>query len=102
MKDRYTNDALSDFVKDKNEMNKIIELDNHLIQKADPIYLSPENFRAHFYAPEKKIFGVYIDTFWVNIAVIWLMSFVLSITLYFDALKNLIDGLEKVFEKFKK
>jgi hypothetical protein len=102
MKDRYTNDALSDFVKDKNEMNKIIELDNHLIQKADPIYLSPEDFRAHFYAPEKKIFGTYIDTFWVNIAVIWLMSIVLSITLYFDVLKNLIDGLEKVFEKFKK
>ncbi|TXB66634.1 ATP-binding cassette domain-containing protein [Vicingus serpentipes] len=102
MKDRYTNDALSDFVKDKNELNKIIELDNHLIQKADPIYLSPDDFRAHFYAPEKKIFGVYIDTFWVNIAIIWLMSIFLSITLYFDALKNLIDGLEKVFEKFKK
>jgi ABC-type multidrug transport system ATPase subunit len=102
MKDRYTNDALSDFVKDKNELNKIIELDNHLIQKADPIYLSPNDFRAHFYAPEKKIFGVYIDTFWVNIAIIWLMSIFLSITLYFDALKNLIDGLEKVFEKFKK
>jgi ABC-type multidrug transport system ATPase subunit len=102
MKDRYTNDALSDFVKDKNEMNKIIELDNHLIQKADPVYLSPDDFRAHFYAPEKYIFGAYIDTFWVNIAVIWLMSIVLSITLYFDALKNLIDGLEKVFEKFKK
>lgn len=102
MKDKYTNDALSDFVKDKNEMNKIIELDNHLIQKADPIYLSPDEFRAHFYAPEKKIFGIYIDTYWVNLIVIWFMSFILGITLYFDALKNIINGLGKIKLKKKK
>jgi len=102
MKDRYTNDALSDFVKDKNEMNKIIELDNQLYQKADPVYLSPDGFRAHFYAPEKKIFGTYIDTYWVNIGVIWLMSIILAVTLYFDVLKNFILGIEKLIEKIKK
>ncbi|PJB14142.1 MAG: ABC transporter, partial [Flavobacteriales bacterium CG_4_9_14_3_um_filter_32_8] len=48
-KNNYTNDALSDYVKDKNSLNKILELDGHLIQKADPIYLSPTGFRAHFY-----------------------------------------------------
>ena len=102
MKDQYTNDALSDFVKDKNEMNKIIELDNRLIQRADPIYLSPDNFRAHFYAPEKKIFGMYIDTYWVNIVMIWIMSIILAVTLYFDVFKGFIDGIEKLAEKFKK
>jgi len=102
MKDKYTNDALSDFVKDKNEMNKIIELDNQLYQKADPVYLSPDGFRAHFYAPEKKVFGMYIDTFWVNIGVIWLMSIILAFTLYFDVLKNFILGIEKLIEKIKK
>ncbi|MBV6484264.1 MAG: Vitamin B12 import ATP-binding protein BtuD [Flavobacteriales bacterium] len=102
MKDRYTNDALSDFVKDKNEMNKIIELDNQLYQKADPVYLSPDGFRAHFYAPEKKVFGTYIDTYWVNIAVIWFMSIILAFTLYFDVLKNFILGIEKLIEKIKK
>ena len=102
LKDRYTNDALSDFVKDKNEMNKIIELDNHLIQKADPVYLSPDGFRAHFYAPEKKVFGTYIDTYWVNIGVIWLMSIILAFTLYFDVLKNFILNIEKIIERIKK
>lgn len=102
MKDRYTNDALSDFVKDKNEMNKIIELDNQLYQKADPVYLSPDGFRAHFYAPEKKVFGTYIDTYWVNIGVIWLMSIILAFTLYFDVLKNFILGIEKLLDKIKK
>lgn len=102
MKDNFTNDALSDFVKDKNEMNKIIEIDNKLIQKADPIYLSPDGFRAHFYAPDKKIFGMYVDTYWVNISVIWLMSIFLAITLYFDLLKNLITSIEKLIERIKK
>lgn len=102
MKDKYTNDALSDFVKDKNMMSKIIELDNRLIQKADPIYLSPDSFRAHFYAPEKLVFGKYVDTYWVNIMVIWLMSLTLIITLYFDVLRKLIEGLGKIAEKVKK
>ncbi|MCB0401686.1 MAG: ATP-binding cassette domain-containing protein [Flavobacteriales bacterium] len=101
LKNNYTNDALSDFVKDKNSLNKILELDGHLIQKADPIYLSPKGFRAHFYAPEKRVFGKYYDTFWVNIIVIWGMSIFLAITLYFDLLKKLIEGSGKLFEKKK-
>lgn len=101
MKDNYTNDALSDFVKDKNSLNKILELDGKLIQKADPIYLNPRGFRAHFYAPSKRVFGKYFDTFWVNICVIWLMSIILIITLYFDVLRKLIEGAGKLFEKKK-
>lgn len=101
MKNAYTNDALSDFVKDKNSINKILELDGRLIQKADPIYLSPPGFRSHFYAPEKRVFGKYFDTFWVNLIVIWLMSITLAITLYFDLLRKFIEGIGKLFEKKK-
>ncbi len=101
MKNDYTNDALSDFVKDKNSINKILELDGHLIQKADPVYLNPLGFRAHFYAPEKRIFGSYFDTFWVNIIIIWIMSIILAISLYFDLLRKSIEGLGKIFEKKK-
>ncbi|MBL4592791.1 MAG: ATP-binding cassette domain-containing protein [Flavobacteriales bacterium] len=101
MKNAYTNDALSDYVKDKNSINKILEIDGQLIQKADPIYLSSSGFRSHFYAPEKKVFGIYIDTFWVNMAVIWLMSLFLGISLYFDLLRKGIEGIGKLFEKNK-
>jgi ABC-type multidrug transport system ATPase subunit len=101
MKNDYTNDALSDYVKDKNSINKILELDGHLIQKADPIYLTPKGFRGHFYAPEKKVFGLYIDTFWVNLIVIWLFTFILSVTLYYDLLRKFIEGTGKLFEKKK-
>jgi ABC-type multidrug transport system ATPase subunit len=101
MKDNYTNDALSDYVKDKNSLSKILELDGHLIQKADPIYLTPTKFRSHFYAPEKRVFGSYYDTFWVNITIIWLMCIFLAISLYFDLLRKAIEGIGKLFEKNK-
>ena len=101
-KNEYTNDALSDFVKDKNALNKILELDGHLIQKLDPIYQTPLQFRAHFYAPEKKFLGLYIDTYWFNIIVIWMMSFALAITLYFDILRKVISSGGKLMDKITK
>src|SRR5690606_6821192 len=102
MKNNYTNDALSDFVKNKNELNRILEFEGNLYQKIDPIYLEPNSFRAHFYAPVKKVFGVSIDTFWFNIIIIWLMSVLLIITLYFDVLKYLINATGKLADKISK
>ena len=101
MKDSYTNDALSSYVKDKNSATKIIEVDGHLIQKIDPIYLSSSNFRAHFYAPTKRFFGRSIDTFWANLIVIWSMSIFLAISLYFDLLRKAIESIGGLFERDK-
>jgi hypothetical protein len=59
--------------------------------------------RAHFYAPRKNVFGKMIDTYWVNFGVIWFMTLILIFTLYFDALKKLLDFGEKLnFKIFKK
>ncbi|MCO6500728.1 MAG: ATP-binding cassette domain-containing protein [Vicingus serpentipes] len=102
MKNDYTNDALSDFVKDKNAINKILELNGQLIQKSDLIYLSPKGTRAHFYAPEKRFFNKYVDTFWYNIVIIWIMSLILAVTLYFDLLKKIITMGEKITERIGK
>lgn len=99
MKNNYTNDALSDFVKNKNELNRILELNGHLYQKIDPIYLYPTGFRAHFYAPVKLLFGEQIPTFWYNIIVIWIMSILLMISLYFNCLKWVITLVGKLSEK---
>jgi ABC-type multidrug transport system ATPase subunit len=99
LKDNYTNESLNDLVQNKNELNKIIEVDNQLIQKADPVFLDSDSFRSHFFAPRKKLFGKSLPTYWVNILVIWMMSIILGITLYFDVLKKLISGLEHTFGK---
>ncbi|MEW6468383.1 MAG: ATP-binding cassette domain-containing protein [Bacteroidota bacterium] len=103
MKNDYQNESLSDLVKNATELDKIIEKDGQLIQRADPVYLDPdENFKSHFYAPRKKVFGRYYDTYWVNLSVIWLMSLTLAVTLYYDLLKKLLDGIENLFSRFAK
>ncbi|MCH8319311.1 MAG: hypothetical protein IIA88_12620 [Bacteroidetes bacterium] len=100
-KDRYTNDALSDLLVNKKELNKYIVVKGEIIQLADPIYLDPQQpmIRAHFFAPRKKLFGTYYDTFWVNLLVIWMMSLVLVITLYFNLFRKFIDSTGDLFSK---
>lgn len=105
LKDDYLNESLADLVKNSNEFNKIIEQDGILIQRADPVFLEPyqsDMGNSHFFAPRKKIFGRYFDTFWVNLCVLWGMSLIMAITLYFDVLRKIIDGLGNIPGMFKK
>ncbi len=99
LKDEYTNDALTDLVTDKNEFNKILEKDGKLYQKANPVYLDANRFRAHFFAPNKSFFGMKVNTYWINIMILWFMSLTLMITLKFDVFRSLIEGSGKLVEK---
>ncbi|MFL5763913.1 MAG: ATP-binding cassette domain-containing protein [Bacteroidia bacterium] len=104
-KDEYENESLKDLVTNRNTPYRILDLNGAYVQKIDPIYLDPVDSdlgRAHFFAPRKKFFGRYYDTYWVNICVIWGMSIVLMITLYFDVLKRIINGLEILFSKLSR
>jgi ABC-type multidrug transport system ATPase subunit len=105
LKDDYLNESLADLVKNSNEFNKIIEQDGILIQRADPVFLEPyqsNRANSHFFAPRKKILGRYFDTFWVNLCVLWGMSLLMAITLYFDVLRKIIDGLGNLTSLFGK
>jgi len=103
-KKMYYNDQLAEFARNSTELERIIEYDNELIQKIDPIFQDSQYsfLKAHFYAPRKAFFGKYFDTFWVNTIVIWMMSILLYITLYFKALKKLLDFFEIMSSKIKK
>ncbi|MBN2349815.1 MAG: ATP-binding cassette domain-containing protein [Bacteroidales bacterium] len=96
LKRDYHNDRLAEFVENSNEVVRIVEYKGNLYQKIDPIYLDPDhNFiKAHFYAPRKKVFGNYYKTFWVNTLVIWIMSVLFYIMLYFRLLRKFLDYLE--------
>ena len=105
LKKAYENDNLNDLMINKQGLHKILEIDGKLIQKMDQIYLDPPIdglIRAHFFAPRKALGGNYYDTFWINSFVIWFMSLVMAITLYFDVLKKFLDSIEKVFGRFAK
>jgi len=92
----YQNKAIETAVKNVNTTYRVIELNGHLVQKIYPIYFNDPNpsnwfdFRTKFYAPNKYFAGLYFDTLYFNTAVIWVMSILLFVTLYFDGLKRFI------------
>ena len=100
MRDQYVNQAVSDAVKNVTSPDRIVEYDGQLIQKIYPIYMDEHrpdhalDFSANLYQPTKHLAGYYIDTLFFNIAVIWSMTAVLFITLYFDVLRRIIQLLE--------
>jgi len=101
-KQAYYNENIADLVLNKASENKILEGKGKLIRKKDPIFMDPvsNNGRAHFYAPVKFVGNWAIDTFWFNFAVIWLMSFILYLTLLHDSIRKALDFFEGI--KFNK
>jgi len=93
LRDDYANESLEEFVTNKNETEKIIEFNNEIYQKLDPIYMEPQKgfIKAHFYSPTKYLFGNKVDTFWVNIVVIWFSTIMLYFILYFRLLKKTLE-----------
>jgi ABC transport system ATP-binding/permease protein len=56
--------------------------------------------RAHFYAPVKMIGKREIDTFWFNIAVVWMEAILLYIALSFNLMRKFITWLGNI--RFRK
>lgn len=97
-RDAYHNEAITELVKNLSETHRVIEKDGRLIQKIYPVYKDPEpdhivDFDAQFYMPAKHFLRSNVDTFWFNTGVIWSMTLVLIILLYFDVLRRIIDGI---------
>jgi len=108
MKDMHYNESLADLVRNLTEKNRVIEFKGRLLQLIDPVFNEPKNpknlldYRTHFFAPKKHFLGVYFDTYWFNISVIWIMTFLMYIALYFEWLRKLIGSAETISKKFKK
>lgn len=98
LREDYTNESLEEFVTNSNESEKIIEYEDQIIQKLEPIYMDPKHplIRAHFYAPTKRIFSMKVETFIINVAVIWIMTAVLYLILYKRILKKALDSAEEL------
>jgi ABC-type multidrug transport system ATPase subunit len=96
----YVNKAVSDAVKNIATSERIVEYDGRLVQKIYPIYEDDHqpshwfDFSANLHQPSKYFLGRTFDTLYFNLAVIWSMTIVLFITLYYDVLKRFIRVLE--------
>jgi len=104
LRDMYFNESLEEFVTNKNETVKTIEYKGRLIQKLEPIYLDSEYkfIKAQFYSPTKQIFGLQVDTYIINVIILWIMTFMLYLVLYFRVLKKLLESGGSLMGKSKK
>ena len=106
-RNQYHNETVAELVKNIGETNRIIEKDGKLIQKIFPVYKTPEpehlvDFDAQFYMPAKHFLNRDVDTYHFNMGVIWSMTLVLALALYFDILRKGMNGLGALTNQFEK
>ncbi len=93
------NNALEELVLNKKEIEKTVVVGDRIYRRYNPIHAIPTSpyGRAHLFAPEKRIGSIKIDTLWFNTLIIWLMTFML----YLSLLANLFRSINKYLERFK-
>ncbi len=101
----YLNNQLNKLLLKSDQFDKIIlDTDNkRYIRNFEPIYQLPNKgnlVSGHFYAPYKNIWQVKITTLWANLSIIWMMTFLLYITLRNKTLKRIMK-LDKSIIKLK-
>ncbi len=102
MKLKYGNESLDDLLKGVTVSNKIKVVDGDLEQFVDPVFRTPDpkvdGYRAHFYASIKPIpfTESYLPTYTYNLIIIWMMSLLAFIALYFEWLKKIIEKISAV------
>lgn len=121
MKMNYANESLENLLKGVTSTSKIKQIGDNVEQIIDPLFRTPDvkstGYRAHFYSSIKPIpfTNKFLPTFTYNLSLIWIMSLVAFIALYFEWLKKFIDKIstvklpavklswvEKIKEKFAK
>ena len=107
LRNSYFNEYLADEVKNKLTRNKILRVDNRMVQNYDPIYREPEfkgplNFRTHFYSPNKTLFGHRISTYLFNLIIMWSMTILLYVALYYEIFKKTFETFNNMSMKLGK
>jgi len=85
------NETIERYVRGMDENEKIVEYNGRLHMLAEPIYRDPTGSRmfsrTHFFSPHKYLLGKKLSTPVFNIIVIWLMSALLYVSLYYNVLR---------------
>lgn len=103
---QYENESVHKMVINASDLTRIVEWRGHLIQKIYPIYFEdhrPANyfdFTSNFYVPTKPFAGRVFDTYYFNIAVIWVLSLILYVALYYQWLRKLVNSFER-YRKYR-
>lgn len=103
----YHNESITDLATKAFEKNKILLFKDELVQQYDPVYRDPVptsalDIRSHFLAPRKHLLGQFFDTFWFDLAMIWVMSLVLYVSLHVEFLRRMGNLFSWVRRRIKK
>ena len=107
-KDKYYNESLADLLKNVNTKDRLLVYNGSIVQQIDPIFQDPSpdhllDYSTGFFFPAKSMFGLVITTYWFDLMVVWLMSAVLYLTLYYELFRKLLDISIKInFRKNRK
>ncbi len=95
-KNKFFNESMADLVRNSTAEKRIIEYNGKLIQTINPIFQLPQpayqlDYRTEFFVPEKNLAGYLVSTYWFNCLVIWVMTVLCYLLLYFEILRKIID-----------
>jgi len=95
-KREYFNKQLAAVMTNEKEIQNYSVHDGEMVPIKDAIYRESTGYkwRAHFYAPVKKVFNRGIDTYWFDLAVIWIFSGLLFVLLYYDVIRRFLTYAE--------
>ena len=97
LKLKHANEQIRFFVRNTGTKSRITFQNGELVRKIYPIYMDPApsnplDFREQFYFPKKHFLGAIYDTLTFNVIMIWSMSILLIVTLYFDVFRRMVLG----------
>jgi ABC-type multidrug transport system ATPase subunit len=93
---QYYNKQLADMLTNDKEINNYSVHDGEMVPVKDAIFRDPseESWRSHFYSPVKMFFNSKVNSYWFDLAVIWMFSGMLFVLLYYDVIRRLLTYAE--------
>ena len=94
LKKRYHNKSIVDLVLNREELDTIRVSGDRFVQLSDPVFQAPDSAwgRARFLAGEKRLGAFVVNTYLFNLGIIWIMTALLCITLYYKTLKRILEN----------
>jgi ABC-type multidrug transport system ATPase subunit len=97
-KNRYENESLEDLVRNSNQAERVVILNDRIIQRFEPIFHDNQGeafLKAPMFSYTKNLFGTKTKTLCANLLVIWGMTFSLYLMLQVDLFRKVINFFSK-------
>lgn len=101
----HHNTALEDYVRNNFADHRIVESNDRLVQVTDPIFQTDPtgpgvlDVRTQLFTPVKFFLGNRVKTLAYNVLVLWLMTLLLYVTLYFETFRWVGQRLQRLLPR---